>query len=592
MENDSEYEENRNPAPQPQQNFVNEIGNYPIKVVALGGLDEMGKNCYVIEVNNDAFIIEAGIKYPNSSIPGVDVIIPDFDYVRNIASRVKGILITHGHDDQYGALPYLLNLCRAPVYASETTIAIIKDAFKTKFRKIDQYQFIAVKPSDTLTISGHTFELFQTTHSVAESFGFALKTPLGNIVYTSDFMSDYSPLKGFQFDLPKVARLSENDKTFLLMTESESADKPGIASPNHKITDAIRPVFEDAAGKTFVSIYSQNFYNIQEVINLAVKFSKKICIANPDQIAFFDAMAQIGDIRIPENNRIPLSDVPRYSPKDLIILVTGSGETLFNYMKEICYGNVSGLKVETCDTWINACPSVPGTEVLSTDASDTVFRTDCHVLTLNRHSVASMHAQQEDLKMMISLFRPRYYMPVKGEFRLLMANAKLAVDLGIGLNHFNTFVYDNGMALAFDEKGNVIRKMIMVKNGDVMVDGTSVGEVKEAAIDERTKMADGGIVLMGLTVSLSQKKICSVPDIQMRGFLYLRDSEPILNQMAGIFTSTVNAMLNDEKKGNIIDMERKVADKITKFLFKQTEKEPMILCEILDVDHLEEINPR
>ena len=319
---------NNTGAQAPKVNYVSEIGNYPIKVVALGGLDEMGKNCYVIEVNNDVFIIEAGLKYPNAQIPGVDTIIPDFDYIRGIANRVKAIIITHGHDDQYGALPYLLNICNAPIYATETTIAIIKTSLAKKFRRIDNANFVKIMPSSTITISGHIFELFQTTHSVAESFGFALKTDYGNIVYTSDFMSDYSPLKGFQFDLPKVARLSEGEKTFLLMTESEAADKAGIASPNHKITDQIKEIIEDASGKTFISIYSQNFYNIQEVINLARRFHKKICIANPEQIPFFDAMAKIGDIVIPESMRITPNEIPFNNPNDVIVLVSGNGDSL------------------------------------------------------------------------------------------------------------------------------------------------------------------------------------------------------------------------------------------------------------------------
>lgn len=574
-------------------NFNTEIGNYPIKVVALGGLDEMGKNCYVIEVDNDAFVIEAGIKYPNAQIPGVDVIIPDFDYLRNISRRVKAIIITHGHDDQYGALPYLLNVVRAPIYATETTIAIIQATLGKKFRKLEQATFVPVKPSDSIDISGHHFEFFQTTHSVSDSFGFALKTAFGNIIYTSDFMSDYSPLKGFQFDLPKVARLSETDKTFLLMTESESADKPGIASPNHKITDHIKSYFEESSGKIFVSIYSQNFYNIQEVINLAIKYKKHICIPNPEIATFFNKMAAIGKLVIPDNLKVSATSVPSLPAKDTLILVCDSGEKLFNYCKEICYGNVPGLKVDVKDLWINAAPSVPGTEIVATDAADTIFRTDCHVLTLSRKVLASMHAQQEDLKMMISLFRPKYYMPVKGEFRLLMANAKLAIDLGIGLNHFNTFVYDNGMALAFDKTGAPVRKAITVKNGDIMVDGSSVGEVKETAIEERTQMADGGVVLIGLAISLSQKRIVSNPDIQMRGFLYLKDSEPILNQVNNILTSTaIQLMTNTERKVSLVDMEKRISDKISKFLLKETDKEPMIVTHLLNVDDLTPIDPK
>lgn len=571
--------------------FSREIGNYPIKVVALGGLNEMGKNCYVIEVDNDAFVIEAGLKYPNNAIPGVDVIIPDFEYIRSISHRVKGIILTHGHDDQYGALPYLLNVCKAPIYATETTVNIIESEYEKRFRKVNTYDFRIVNPSDTVTIAGHTFELFQTTHSVSESFGFALKTRFGNIVYTSDFISDYFPLKGFQFDLPKVARLSENEKTFLLMAESEAADKPGIASPNHKITDKIKDVFENQTGKIFISIYSQNFYNIQEVINLAKHFHKKICIANKNQLSFFQRMASIGNLVIPADMQVNLADTKITSNKDLIVLVTGSGESLFNLCKDICYNSISPLKVEPSDTWINAAPSVPGTEAIATEASDTIFRTDCHVLTLSRKEMASMHAQQEDLKMMISLFHPKYYMPVKGDYRLLMANALLAVDLGVGLNHFNTFVYDNGMALAFDENGRNVKKNILIRNGDVMVDGNSVGEVKEAAIDERTKMADGGVLIMGITYSSKLRKIVSSPDIQMRGFLYLSDSEPIVNQITQILTSNLNNYLNNlQNKLNQNDMQKKIADKVSKFVLHQTNKEPMVFCQLLDIDSLEKLS--
>lgn len=573
------------------QPFSKEIGNYPIKVVALGGLNEMGKNCYVIEVNNDAFVIEAGLKYPNSAIPGIDVIIPDFEYIRTISNRVKAIIITHGHDDQYGALPYLINVCHAPIYATETTINIIKAEYDKKFKKILTYDFHPVEPSQTVNIAGHTFDLFQTSHSVSGSFGFALKTKFGNIVYTSDFMTDYSALKGFQFDLTKVSRLAENEKTFLLMTESEAADKPGIASPNHKITNKIKDAFENQTGKIFVSIYSQNFYNIQEVINLAKQFHKKICIANKSQLPFFERMASINELVIPEDMKVSLNDTKTTSNKELVVLVTGSGEALFNLCKDICYNSISPLKVDSNDTWINAAPSVPGTEAIATEASDTIFRTDCHVITLSRKEVASMHAQQEDLKMMISLFRPKYYMPVKGDYRLLMTNARLAVELNIGLTHFNTFVFDNGMALAFDETGKPVKKNIVVKNGDVMVDGNSVGDVKETAIEERTKLADGGILILGIMYSSKQRKILTNPDIQMRGFLYLNENEPLVNQISQILISNLNNYLNNDKnKINPIDMSKKIADKISKFVIHQTNKEPMVLCELLDYDTMEKLD--
>lgn len=571
--------------------FNKEIGHYPIKVVALGGLNEMGKNCYVLEIDEDAFIIEAGIKYPTNKMPGVDVIIPDFDYIRSISNRIKAIIITHGHDDQYGALPYLLNNCKASVYASQTTIDIIKALFEKRFKKLLTYDFRTVDPNGTMDIAGHIFEFFQTSHSVSNSFGFALKTRFGNIVYTSDFITDYTPMKGFQFNLTKIARLSEQEETFLLMSESEAADKPGIASPNHKISDKIIDKIAEQDSKIFISVYSQNFYNIQEIFSLAKRFKKKVCIADKDQRQFFENMSQNKSLDIDSDMLISLSDSKTISQKDLIVLVTGSGENLFNLCKEICYNNVSPLKVETTDTWINAAPSVPGTETIATEASDTIFRTDCHVLTLSRKEVCSMHAQQEDLKMMISLFRPKYYMPVKGDYRLLMANAKLAVESGVGLTHFNTFVFDNGMALCFNEMGKTVMKNILIKNGDVMVDGSSVGDVKEAAIEERTLMADGGVVMIGLLVSVKEKKILSKPDIQMKGFVYLNDNEPLMNQVNQLLISQVNNFLNNTQgKSSLMDLNKKVSEKISKMLEHSTNKEPMVITQILDLDSLEKLS--
>lgn len=565
-------------------NYQNEIGNYPIKVVALGGLDEMGKNCYIIEVNDEVFIVEAGMKYPTANMPGVDMIIPDFDYLKNVAKKVKGIIITHGHDDQYGALPYLLNVVSAPIYATKTTVNIILNQYGKKFKKVETALFKIVQPSDTITIGSFVFDLFQTSHSVSESFGFALKTKFGNIVYTSDFMSDYSSLPGFQFDLTKVSRLADKESTFLLMTESEAADKTGIAAPNHKILDKIKDEFENQSGKIFVSVYSQNFYNIQEIFNLANKYRKKICFADSNQKNFFLKMASAGSLNLYDGLIIDINDLRITASSDVVILVTGSGEKLFNLCKDICYSNVNGLQVESTDTWINASPSVPGTEAIATDASDTIFRTDCHVLTLSRKEVNSMHAQQEDLKMMISLFKPKYYLPVKGYYKLLLANARLAIDLGIGLNHFNTFVFDNGMALAFDENGKNIKKNIFIKNGDIMVDGNSVGDVKETAIEERTTMADGGIVLLGVSISSAKRQILSNVDVQMRGFLYMSDSEPVVSQIAQLTIANLNTALNNQNKLHLNDLQNKIADKVSKFILHETNKEPLVMLQILDVD--------
>ena len=569
----------------------NEFMDYPIKVLALGGLDEMGKNCYVIEIDNDAYVIEAGLKYPPISVTGIDYIIPDFDYLKNISSKIKGIIISHGHDDQYGAIGYLLNTIHAPIYASQTTISIIKTSLGKRFRKVLDAEYVTVEPSSTLTIGSHVFEFFQTTHSVAQSFGFAIKTEFGNIVYTSDFMSDYSNLSGFQFDLPKVARLSENNKTFLLMMESESCTKPGIASPSHQISEHIRQYFEDSTGKIFISLYSQNFYNIQEVIDLSRRYRKKILIANPEEVPFFDAMREINEIVIPDDMRISFDQISRTSSNDIVVLITGSGSEVLSYLKDICYGAVQSLKINKNDVFVIATPSVPGTESVYTDVCDTVYRSDCHVIALDRKKMSSMHAQEEDLKMMLSLFRPKYYMPIKGEYRLLLENAKLAMSTGIGLNYFNTFVYDNGMVLCIDKHGNAVKKMFIVKAGDILVDGNSVGDVKEASIVERQQMSDSGIVVLSSMVSNINKTV-SNPTLDMKGFMYLSDNDSITIQITSLLTNSINDMFAAGEEINLLDAEKKIESKLKKLIFKLTSKEPIIIVKLIDIDNIDPFDPR
>lgn len=557
--------------------------------VALGGLDEMGKNCYLLQIDDDVFIIEAGCKYPTSDAPGIDYIVPDFSYIKSIANKVKAIIITHGHDDQYGALPYLLNYVNAPVYATLTTIKMIQTKYDGKSKKINSCQFQVVKPSDTIIIAGHVFELFQTTHSIVESFGFALKTRFGNVVYTSDYISDYSPLSGYKFDLPKVARLSEQDKTFLLLTESEGANKSGIASPNHKITEKIKDCFEDANGKIIVSAYNQNFFNIQEIINLAIRYKKRVCIANPSAEKLFDEMRKINSIEIPEDTLISLSQIKSISSKDLVLLITGDGEELYNYCNDVCNNNTP-IQLSSNDIWINCAPTVAGVESQHIQYSDNLYKTECKVITLSRKDVSSMHAQQEDLKMMISLFRPKYYIPVKGDYRLLLANAMLAIDLHSSLNHSNTFIVDNGTKVLFDENGKYIQQNSTVETGDMLVDAGSAGNVNEDAVLERNKMSDAGVLVMGLAISSNEKRIISDPDVQMKGFVLMKDNEPFLNQIQNILISVCKSMLEESKNTKKIstnEMCRKAIEKVVKFINRETDKDPLVLCHIIDIDNIE-----
>lgn len=567
-----------------------------IRVVALGGLSESGRNCYCIEIDDDIFVVECGLKYPTVTTPGVDYLIPNFDYLRANSSRVKAIIVTHAHDTTYGALPYLLNLMNVPVYASATTITMIRMDYSKRFRRFGTYHFVTVTPSSTVQIAGHTFDFFQTTHSMPNTFGFALHTDAGNIVYSSDFMSDYSHIGNYSFDMPRMCKIASSAPTLLLMCESEGAQLSGTASPKHRITPLITPALESQTGALYIALYTANFYNIQEVINAAAKFGKTVIFANHQLAEYLPAFNASGDLIVPQGHYAKLEDIESVPADKRVIILTGSGLELFKSIKDLAAGTKrnQGLSLGPTDTFIMACPSVPQIEVQHTEALDAVFTTGCNCLNITRRDIASMHAQQEDIKMMITLFRPRYYMPIIGEYRQLMANAMTAVSMGSTLNHRNVFVYDNGMVVKFDGKGDFVAQPEKVVTDDVVIDGNTIATVPGDVLEERASMAKDGVLLIMSLVSIREKKQLSKPDVQMRGFIYLKDTTSLVDKIDQIFSTTIDSLLThspEEGTGKRVvsfyDIQRKVANKVQRFLQKETDKTPLVICVIRNADEAE-----
>ncbi|HBD05945.1 MAG TPA: hypothetical protein DCY93_00850 [Firmicutes bacterium] len=555
-----------------------------IRIGALGGLDESGKSCFIIEVDNDIFVIEAGLKYPDSFTPGIDYLIPNFDYLIENKDRVKAVIITHGHDDIYGALPYLLEVINVPCYLTSNTLTLLKSDYGAKF-DFSKYTFKIVSPSDEINIANHRFSLFSTTHSASDSFGFVLRTDLGNIIYTGDFITDYNGLSHYSFDFAKVASIANERNALILLSESNGADKIGICAPKHKLTPHIRREIEEQTKRLFIGIYSQNFYNIQEVINLAQENNKRIVIVNDRFAAALNEINQNGTLIIPKNNYATANEMMRYSSKDLIVLILGSGEELFDLISDLAHGEYQdqGISINENDKIILACPSVPGTEVKATESLDSVYQTGAEVVNLTHKDISSMHAQEEDLKMMISLFRPKYYMPIKGEYRLLMANAKIALSTGLGYNYANVVVLDNGMLLNIDKSGKLLQNITRVKEGTLLVAGHSVGEAKAHILQERQRLADDGILCLSVAVSSKQQRIVSQPEVQMRGFIYLGDQKNIYQEINSIFNEELHTLMT-KKMMSTSEAEKRLVDRLSKYLVKQAKKNPYIDVNIINID--------
>lgn len=562
---------------------TNNAGVPCVKVYALGGLDENGKNLYCIETLDAIFVIEAGSKYPDISNPGVDIVIPDFSYLEQNKKKVKAVIISHGHDDVYGALPFLLKKIgfEVPIYTTQTAKAIIEHDYGSRYKN---FNFRIIKPSDDVMIFGYPFHFFATSHAVMESFGFSVETQAGNIVYTGNYISDFGAKGHFAMDFPKIAKISEEKNTLLMLCESTASEKPGIASPTHKITPHIKNIIEEGEKRVFISVYNQNLYVIQEIIQLVIANNKKLVITDDKFLNILPQFISNGDLIIPRANQCGINDISNYPSKDIVVLITGSGEEIFKTIISLAREESKlspYLRINPDDAFVMACPPAPSIETLATEAEDELYKTNCEVIFLNRKDISSMHAQQEDIKMMISIFHPKYYMPIQGEFRLMMANAKIAE--GLGYQTGNIFLLDNGMSLAFDRAGNAINPFQLFKPGSTFIDGLGVGDVKTNIIEERNAMASSGAIIITSYYSSSQNKVIGDTKLVIKGLVDIKESATVTKQIKHFVDQLLERILN-EKPDNIDALKNKTIDNMSNDIKKITSKTPLIILNIFDVD--------
>lgn len=555
-----------------------------IKFFSLGGLDENGKNLSVIEINDDIYVFDAGIKYPDKRVPGVDCIIPNYNYLKENANRVKAYIISHAHNDQMGAIPYIYRKIPAPIYCSKITAELIKNKTKSYDLKPIDYDFHIVD-NGTVYINNREFIFIRMTHSVPGSLSVAVDTSDGYIVYTSDFIIDFGASKENEMDFTLLASLQLKKKILLLLTESCDADKTGHASPHHRITPHIQREFTESIGRIFISVYSQNLYNLKEIVDLSIKTNKKIIFLNDVASSLFSPSIIDDLFRIPNNNKATINEINRIREQDVVVIIDGCGEHIFETLINLANGTIaSNITFNENDTFIIACPSVPGTETISIEAIDTVYRTGSHIINLTRKDICSMHAHEEDIKMLLTMLAPKYYLPIKGDYRQLMANAKIALSLNKGYNHNNIFIFDNGMILNIE---NGIAKpdfKTIIENGDILVDGIGVGNVVDSVIQERISMATDGVVILGAVVSTKQKKIITSQDAQMRGFVFLKDSENIVKQINSLFEDSLTTFISNYYEGREQEFLDKISDRISKYIKRETKKQPIVIPNIIDID--------
>ena len=557
-----------------------------IKVSALGGLDENGRDCYVIEINNDIFVIDAGLALPDKTIPGVDYLLANAQYLINNKDRVRAYIMTHAHDENMGALKYFYDDAPAPIYCTRFTKHVIETQFNFNELRIP-LEFKVVPPTSNVEIAGRKVHFFQTSHNAAYSFGVAIETSKGNIVYTSDFIVDYSvKTPAYIFDIKALSILSEKP-TFLLMSESKGANQEGYCAPRHRVTPLIERYFSSANKRIFIDCFWQNFFRISEIIDLCIENNKKIFFYNDFTRTIMKMLMEFNPNRVPQSIVVNKEDLLRVREQELVILMLGRGEDLYEELIKIADGTNEDkrIRLNKRDIFINAGLPTPTLETVATRSIDYLYRTGAEVVWIKKNQITAMHPRQDDLKFFLSVLKPRYYLPVRGNFVNLMANAKLALSMGIGLNHTNVFILDNGMQLCFNELGRpsiVPNNPATMPTHPILVDGSGVStSVAENIVDDRRQLSVDGVVVIALTVSVAEKRIIAGPDCQMRGFVYVKEAEPLLKSIANIFVDEVTTALSVNKT-NFEEIKATAQERIRRFIKRENGREPMIIPIIVE----------
>ena len=549
-----------------------------IKVLPLSGLDEKGRDCYIVEINNDIFVLDCGTVSPDKTIPGVDFLLPNAKYLIDNKSRLKGYFITHGHDENMAALKYFYKDAPAPIFCSKATRMIMEKQAEIHGVKTD-FHFYEVKPSDEIVVANRKIIFFQTTHNCCYSSGIAIDTDKGYIVYTGDFIVDYSlKNKAFQFDLKQLSKISEKE-TFLLMAESKTADKPGYCSPKHEVASKIERYFKQDK-RLFINCFWQNIFRIYELVELCKKYKKKIYCYNRYSYDIFNMILDIEPSLYPRADLVTKDNLLRNRKEDTVILILGKGEDLYTEISKIVNKTNDDKRIafEKEDIFLNCALPTPTLEVISTKCIDSIYRTEADVVWIKGKDLSSMHARQDDLKFFLSVLKPKYYLPVRGTYVEMMANAKLAVSMNVGLTHNSVFIIDNGMELVFNNEGKV--KIINnEENGiaiePVIVDGKAISNIGSEVIEDRRRLGRDGVVIIASTVSIKKQRIVCGPDCQMRGFVYVKEAEPIVKAIVNIYIDEVNKALAAGKK-SFTEVEATIKDRVKKFIKRENGREPLV----------------
>ncbi|MBQ0101384.1 MAG: ribonuclease J [Firmicutes bacterium] len=553
-----------------------QIGN--LKVIMLGGMNEIGKNLAVIEYEDDIIMVDCGMGFPDEDMLGVDLVIPDTKYLEDNCDRIRGLFITHGHEDHIGAIPYILRKFDVPIYGTNLALGILENKL-AEHTVTFAPKLNVVRVGDVIKVGQFEVEFIRVNHSIADACCLAIKTPAGTILHTGDFKLDLTPIEGEMLDITRLGQLGQ-EGIKLLMCESTNAERPGYTPSEKKVGQALNNIFMMNSDKRIViATFSSNVHRVQQIINISIAHGRKVAITGRSMLNVVSAALRLGYMTLPEDLLIDLSDIDRYSPEKVTIITTGTQGEPMSALYRMAFGSHDKVKLTPSDLVVISASAIPGNEKMVTKIINELVKNGIGVFKDDSVAVhVSGHACQEEIKLMMALTRPLYFIPIHGEYKHLAANRALALDMGIPAE--NIFIPNLGDVVEITPDGASISGTVPA--GKLLIDGYGIGDIGAVVLRDRKHLAQDGIIAIVTSIDFTYRTVLSGPDVVSRGFVYVKESEELVESIRQIAEDTVNDCLDH----NIMDhteIKAEIKTALSKFIFINTGRKPMILPIIMSV---------
>ena len=547
-----------------------------VRIAALGGLDEIGINSTVFETENDLILVDAGLMFPEEDMLGVDIVIPDFSYIYEKREKFRALIVTHAHEDHVGAIPYLIQNVKVPIFGTKLTLGLIKA--KLKEFGLDSAKLIEIEPSKRFKIGDFEIEPIRTTHSIVDGVGLAITTSVGVILHTGDFKIDQTPVDGKPFDLLKFSEYGSKGVR-LLLSDSTNATVKGFTGSETEIKRGFFDIFSNAKGRILLVTFASNIHRLQQVINTAIETGRKVCVTGKSMLQNATIALELGYLKAPNGVLISEDDLYKYPDGKIIIVTTGSQGEPMSGLSRIALGEHKKIQIKPTDTVVISAKAIPGNERAILKIINTLSRKGADVYYAGNSNVhVSGHASQEELKLMINMVRPQYFIPIHGEYMMRKQHAKIAMDLGIKPE--NIFTIDNGEVLELTvDAAKVVDK---IRTGKVFVDGKGVGDIEDMVIRDRIKLSTDGFVVIVVTISSTTGELLSNPEIITKGLLYEEKNQKLLHEATMMIKNLINQS-NIDLRTDSYEIKKKIRKAMNKFLFKKLMRNPMVLPIIMEI---------